>query len=130
VRATDHAWAAGIIDGEGCIAIKRSRGYFVLALTVGQSGHDEPAMLRRLVELYGGTVRRGTVDARPGRRRRWDWTVVGRQAEVVLRQVAPYVVAKREQLDLALEYRRVGLGRGRQGLAAFYFERIRAAKRR
>lgn len=44
-ETTDDAWAAGILDGEGCIKLATRGRYITLMVVVGQSGHTEPAML-------------------------------------------------------------------------------------
>ncbi|MGH3427446.1 MAG: hypothetical protein ACRDQZ_07745 [Mycobacteriales bacterium] len=50
------AWAAGIVDGDGCIAITRSGPYFRLKVSVGQSGQTLPIMLSTLRKFYRGSI--------------------------------------------------------------------------
>jgi hypothetical protein len=129
-RSCDHAWAAGFIDGEGCIAIKRrskTNGY-VLWVIVGQSGHERPISLKRLAALYGGSVLPTTRDPRPGRKPRWSWTIASSQAELCLRLVLPFLTEKREQALLALEYREKALGRGNGALAEEFCVRLQELK--
>lgn len=136
-RKTDDAWAAGVIDGDGCVTIKRRRksraegfapssAYFALWVIVGQSGATMPDMLKRLRWLYGGQI--DPLKQVPGRQKKWHWYVASARAEVFLRHVAPYVVQKRDQVRIALEYRRRALGRGKFELALAYYKRLRATK--
>lgn len=128
---TDHAWAAGILDGEGCIQISRSRTGHTLNLTVGQSSRDGAPgpMLLRLQSLYGGRIWEHRTRHRLGRRPHHVWGLVARQAEAVLRATLPYLVEKRGQAEIALEYRERGVGKGRFDIAAEYRARLQEAKR-
>lgn len=49
---TEHAWAAGIVDADGCITIKRRRQgeatYYALFVIVAQSGQTEPPTIAKL----------------------------------------------------------------------------------
>lgn len=98
------AWAAGFIDGEGCIGVQLSarkavgrRDHFQVFLDIAQV---RPAPLFEIQSMFGGTVYR---------RRNWHgeihcWRLYGEKAGVVLRAVLPYLIAKRRQADLVLEY--------------------------
>lgn len=105
MKVTDHAWAAGIIDGEGCITIKKQRGkYYHFQIIVGQSGDTLPVMLSKLQELYGGNIGNPYTDTRI-RTPKWYWQVVCGTAEDALKKMLPYLVQKRDQALVALEYR-------------------------
>lgn len=101
------AWAAGIVDGEGCITIRCQRGkYYALKVTVGQSGTKMPKMLIELKRLFGGSVGRG------GRKRAfknslptYQWAVATDAAEKCVRAILPYLVEKVQQARVALQYR-------------------------
>lgn len=97
------AWAAGFIDGEGCIGAQLGahrvgrRDHFQVFLDIAQV---RPAPLFEMQTLFGGTVYR---------RRNWHgeihcWRLYGEKAGVVLRAVLPCLIAKRRQADLVLEY--------------------------
>jgi hypothetical protein len=122
------AWAAGVIDSDGCITIKRrSRGaYYALVVVVAQAGDDDPPVIRRLLETYGGSLEHRD---RAGRQRMWHWTIATKQAETTLRRVRPFLVGKADQADLALEYRATVGEPGRRqapGVAERYYWRLRA----
>lgn len=105
---TECAWAAGIVDGEGCITITMQQGgkggrinpSYRLYLKVTM-GHKET--IERLQYLFdAGTV----VEQRSnkGHNAAWSWIVATRQAGDVLEQIYQYSVTKREEMDLAFEY--------------------------
>lgn len=108
MREVDLAWAAGIVDGEGCITlqtVKSSAGNlcYVLRLTVNNTSL---LMLQRLVEIFGGTIipkKRGLARHKP----QWSWQVCSKKAEAVLTQVAPYLVNKREEAQVGLLSRKL-----------------------
>lgn len=107
LRLVELAWAAGFIDGEGCIQYRvrqrtRGRHEYSLSLYVGQV---DPRPLRRLQALFGGSV--GLKDPAKGESRRpiYYWRVVYATADAALRQLLPYLSVKREQAELALQLR-------------------------
>jgi hypothetical protein len=107
-KPCSDAWAAGMVDADGCITIKRSnregKTYFHLAVIVSQAGVDLPPVIAKLHELYGGNVSKQ--HPQPGRRQpMWHWQVVGAAAGSVLKQIRPHLVGKTEQADVALAYR-------------------------
>ena len=81
----DLAWAAGIIDGEGCfdtspnygVGHKRETPRIIARLTVGQGSRTgEPQMLTRFHDLFGGAVSRPYVRKdRPDATPMYFWTV-------------------------------------------------------
>lgn len=104
------AWAAGIIDGEGHIGIRRpwpEKQTLRLYLDVSNT---HIATIQRLVAIFGGLWR---VSQRKGNRQPIAvWTVSHRKAERILRDVLPYLFTKREQAVGALEYRKLVRHRG------------------
>lgn len=126
-KETDHAWAAGILDGEGYIGIQARSylgGYYSLGVIVGQSGTEMPEMLARLQQMYGGKISGPKPHTMPGRLPRYSWSIWTAQAEKFLRLVAPYVVHKRAKVALALQYREEAVGYGKAHRAAEFAERM------
>ena len=102
---TDIAWAAGFIDGEGCVSTpvrmrSRNRRDYSLALYVGQV---DPRPLLRLRAYFGGEVVPRT--SRNGGRPIFMWRVTGNTAEVALRVLLPFLMVKEEQARLAIALR-------------------------
>lgn len=96
---TDLAWAAGFIDGEGCIGAYTNglRSYHVLSLAVSQK-YRQP--LERLVELFGGTIR---VKHNP--KDVFEWRMGGDRAAGILAQLIPYLrTNKKGQAILAIQF--------------------------
>lgn len=101
-RDSDLGWAAGIIDGEGCILLNIYRAgndCYVLRVIVTNT---DVSMLHRLKEIFG----LGNIIPRPSNnpkhKMRWYWEVSSKKAEQVLTLVEPYLVSKRKQAQLGL----------------------------
>ena len=103
MELTKIAWAAGFMDGEGYIGITRcldrrtGRLYYRVQVDVGQV-HREPIALFQ--ELFGGTIGHRT-NKKQGC---WNWRKFGKEACNVIRILLPYLVVKRRQAELVLEY--------------------------
>ena len=106
------AWAAGMIDADGCITIKKSTRNanvnYVLCVILAQVGTDKrpaPGVLE-LCSLYGGSISGPTKRLRRSRPM-WHWLVASAQAEQVLNRLSKYLVVKRDQAEVGLEFRRL-----------------------
>lgn len=101
------AWAAGIIDGEGCIRLVKSkrRTGFSWAVKVGVWNTDI-RMLDRLRQLFGGCVTQRESGYKGNRRPAWEWVVTHKKAAEVLSDVMPWLTVKCEQAELAILSRR------------------------
>src|SRR5690348_6220371 len=131
IAAPDAHYMAGLFDGEGCIGIyERSvkhsgtgavSPYIGLVMTVSNT-HKE--VIRHIKERCGGVVgfsmryprkRDGSL-----RRTLYRWSAQSKEAPHILRQIFPYLIVKRDQAALALEFaelvdrekRRSSRGRG------------------
>lgn len=107
---TDLAWAAGLIDGEGCIHIARHRPNTKLGgtaygyqLVLAVSMVHKPT-LDRLASLFqcGVVQPKGTKSVRA--RQAWNWRMRCGYAAVIIRAVRPYLFTKAEEVYLALDY--------------------------
>jgi hypothetical protein len=94
------AYVAGVIDGEGCVYIEKSR---TLAraprVDVGMSKAGLEVL--RLLHSFGGTVRTSR-QATETWAAAFMWTVTGSEASQFLSMVLPYLRLKRQQAELAL----------------------------
>ena len=104
------AWAAGIVDGEGCIFIKEGRS---LRMCVSVENTDV-RMLDALKEMFGGSLNRRNGPSKRNRRPIWAWEVSAIKAERCLKAIYPWLVCKKEQADIALLARRYANKRGAQ----------------
>lgn len=111
---TDAAYAAGLFDGEGCVEVyMQSSGRRgkdgkrrSLRVCLSVSGVDTKP-LYWLQEHYGGTVRVGRNGISPNKRPIGRWGVYGDESEMFAKAILPYVIVKREQLELWFEARRL-----------------------
>lgn len=109
---TDYVYLAGLLDGEGCIAMRQTKTAFV-RVTVSIAMTHEP-VVRWLHETFGG----GFYRDRP-RTERWKacyrWIIFDQEAADLLTQCRRYLKVKREQALLVGRIRsmiRVSAGKG------------------
>ena len=104
-QATDWAYAAGFLDGEGCIAVVRSyvpaRGRYVYGVQVVVANRDR-GVLEWFQKTWGGWV--VAVSHRTGRARMsWTWRCpTGLSAKPFLDGIRPRLRIKGQQCDNAL----------------------------
>lgn len=109
--ATDLAYFAGIIDGEGCFCLHRSgaRDVFGCDLSVGNT---DPRLVQWIHERFGGRIsRRQFADKRC--KVFYHWHLLSRDLDTVIPAVLPYLVIKKDQAELMLAYRKTIVPRGR-----------------
>jgi hypothetical protein len=102
---TDWAYAAGFVDGEGCIAITRTflaaRNKFGYSVAVVVTNRDR-LVLDWMREMWRGRVVASSHsggNARPS----WAWRISGTGCETFLRGLRPMLRIKGPQCDNALE---------------------------
>lgn len=109
-KSTDYAWAAGIVDGEGCIFIQRDdrlrkdskrQVWHTLKIVIGMC-HQETILKLQWI-LGGGLYSRppGQVSKGP----LYELHINGKKAEQALVAMLPYLVTKLDQAMIALEFR-------------------------
>jgi hypothetical protein len=100
---TDWAWLAGMIDGEGCVQITTGRERTSHFLHVSVEGIDQ-----KVIEHIGTMTNLGSICNYQGkgwnRKRMWRWSVASTQAEKVLTEALPYLIGKRDQAEIALQF--------------------------
>ncbi len=105
-EVTDWAYAAGFVDGEGCIAIARSftqsRGRYNYGVQVIVANRDRP-VLEWMQTMWGGWV--VAVSSRAGRARpTWNWRCpTGLSAKPFLTGIQTWLRIKRPQCANALK---------------------------
>lgn len=96
----DLSYAAGLIDGEGCVGVYRNShlGSYQLRITVEMVQDEGLAVLR---ELFGGSMYE-----KPRKNPKWrptrSWMVFGSTAETALKELLPHLRVKKSQAELAL----------------------------
>ena len=58
----------------------------------------------------------------------WHWAVSTMAAEKALRAIYPFLIGKKDQARIALEYRERGMGRGKEKMAQMYYWELRETK--
>jgi hypothetical protein len=106
---TDLAWAAGFIDGEGCVSIvqrwtgacstKKSYRYYQLNINVPQINKDP---LLKLQKMFGGQIQ--AIKPTGPRRQSFVWTIHAALAGRMLSMLVPYLIVKKNEAELALQY--------------------------
>lgn len=105
VSPTDLAYAAGFFDGEGHIRIQRHSTRcrtMMLQCSISQAT-EYP--LDWFVEKFGGTVKGRLMKYRGDRRPLYGWQISSLGAEEFLRAIFPYLIAKKDEADIALAFR-------------------------
>ena len=122
-------WAAGFIDGEGCISLIGDRGTYTAVINVGQT-KELPLLV--LQEVFGGSV--GPVRDRFNQH--YQWRVYGIAAANAAKLLLPYLILKAEQARILIAYQ---VTKGVQGQAISFeisairqdlFERMKALNKR
>ena len=96
-----EAYAAGLLDGEGCISVY-GRGQLQVRIKVG-----DLESLDLLASKFGGGLYEAPA---PSGRPMWTWNLSGVESQDFLRCVLPYLIVKRSQARLALDYPVMALG--------------------
>lgn len=99
MKDIDLAWAAGIIDGEGCIYISKA---YQLYIRVTMTDYPTIARLHTLfsVGTFSRATRKCMGDCRPA----YSWVCAAKATQFVLLLVRPYLFTKLDQAEIALEY--------------------------
>lgn len=121
MKDTDIAYAAGVIDSDGYIGVKRST-YAMRHGEGGQSVYSPRAMVKQVTpeaidllhEMFGGYRGAGKPTAKKGRPL-YTWEVHSANAMRACEIVLPYLRIKREQAVNAIECGRLNAGPGRRG---------------
>lgn len=111
-------WLAGIIDGEGCLHIRRERPKvvdggqrsatyaFVIKVTMC---HRET--IERIKDLVGVGHINQTTNASGRVHNAWSWVAMSHEAKKVLDQIAPFLFTKQGEARVALEFMALPTGR-------------------
>lgn len=117
MQAVDLAYMAGIVDGEGCIAIERFRNQpsrnppsYCYRLKI-RIGNTNQGLIEYLRLSLGGSVK--TVKPRTERdKEAWEWYTAGEPAVEYIKLLLPYLRIKRPQAELGIKFQSRKRGRG------------------
>ena len=106
MRQTDLAYAAGLIDGEGCITIVRKHVRYGNGFEYRVRLHV--ANTNQVVLLFLERLLGGKIYTQPKMQSHWKqcwyWYMDGSYAVDALRLVSPYLLAKKAEAQLAIAY--------------------------
>ena len=93
------AYAAGIVDGEGHVSIRRTTHYYAVSVSVSNSSKR---LTDFLLKYFEGSCNTGK---RPNRKPYHRWNIAANQAVQFLKAIYPYLVIKQDQADLVMQFR-------------------------
>jgi len=99
-----EAYAAGLLDGEGCIHINITNGQLQVLFGITDRGP-----LDILASRWSGNVRTAKRKTSGGRSV-YEWAISGSYALEFLQEIRAWMYGKGEQADIALTYPMVGTG--------------------
>ena len=106
------AWAAGIIDGEGCIllSLHTKKKSYNLRVTVTNT---DPKMLKELKSMFGGSIHAANCkNDKAHWKFKWIWVLVSKEADSALSSMLPYLITKQDQAKTALTFKTLHRERG------------------
>lgn len=108
----ERAYAAGLIDGEGCVSILQRGRRGGRAFRAGQytvlvfvSNTSEP-MIRWLLARWGGHAQYVAAMPEKNRKEQWRWQLQANRALLLLDDIYPFLLVKRPQAKLARRFQR------------------------
>ena len=123
MKAVDLAYMAGIVDGEGCIAIDRFTNKnlpsycYRLKLRVTNTNHW---LIEQMKYYFGGNIK--TVRPRNEKvKQAWEWYLAGKPASLCLKFLLPYLHIKKPQAELGIRFQA-----GKQGKGHYLTDKRRA----
>lgn len=104
---TDKAWFAGIVDGEGCISIIKRGNHFVPSVKIANTNELLINKCKQVLDeaeikyYLAFSDRKDRKNAKPA----WELVMESRVRVVpVLTLILPYLVSKKEQANLVLNW--------------------------
>lgn len=103
------AYLAGIIDGEGCLLISRSnRGSYMNYYGRIHVKNTDYRLIKWLVDIFGGNVHQNNpVSPKHAIAYSWYFSGDAHDKEVLLLAVLPYLIVKKEQAKVLVEFFRM-----------------------
>lgn len=99
---SDIIWAAGIIDGEGCIRLSKNGNYYYPRLTVEMT--HKPTIVR-LHEMLGGSIHKVKRNRKMRYERTlWVFDISSVKLGNIIEMISPYIFTKKDEFDIIKEY--------------------------
>ncbi len=98
------AYFAGLFDGEGCIYISRQKqGKYTTHILKARIYNLDLRPLRMAKRLYDGTL---SFARKEDYRNQWYWEVGARKAVKFLKDILPYSIIKKDEIEVGLEFQK------------------------
>lgn len=96
------AWAAGLVDGEGCFCLTLYRNQNTILPLVSIIMTDKPTLLEIQRIFKAGSI---TVRApKAGLKQQYHYTLLGAEIFPIVRRLLPYLRTKSKQAELMIEF--------------------------
>ena len=96
----ERAYAAGIVDGEGCLTVAVRKNRIYPRLTVTNTNPTLPLLFKN---WFGGWITEDSKPYIPRAKIRYIWELNGKPAVGVIKELLPYLRLKAVQAELLLE---------------------------
>ncbi len=109
ISDTDWAYAAGLLDGEGCILIAKQRQgvkqffYYKVSIRITQNEYGM-CILQWLKDTFGGCLCVCNKQSPKYKIPTYNWFISNSTSRPFLEGIHPYLKLKRAQAELALEF--------------------------
>lgn len=120
-------WLAGFFDGEGSIGIyprnanrNKTIRYYVLVVSLAQSGDYGEWILKNLQQKYGGSV---YSQIKSNHKLMWKWNICAKKAVSFLYEIESFLIVKRSQAITGQSFMKLPIKRvGNSDADAFYHQ--------
>jgi len=114
-QAIPVEYVAGFLDGEGSIVLRKDKkGWFLLQIQISNT-HE--GVLHQIASTFGGAVSpKNSLQLKMNNfRPQFTWSTSGQPSLPFLQKMLPFVIIKREHVELAIEFLKFcSPGSGRQ----------------
>jgi hypothetical protein len=111
IPETEIAYIAGLFDGDGCVGLYTRNKTVSNSLELSASiGGTNPFPLIKCKDYFGGFIHiQGQRSTKKGYKYKtfWNWKVCARKAEYFLGQILNYLIIKKQEVEIALESRKL-----------------------
>lgn len=101
---TECAWLGGLFDGEGTITLsaKKHRDSQQVRIGIRMVCRDVIERVQEVTDVGGITLVRESARAGYNRRDQWNWCAYGMNAALILEQIFPWLIEKKEKAAEAI----------------------------
>lgn len=97
---TQKGYIAGLIDGEGCLSIFKTKNHYSPKLIIGMTHYET---LSKIQQLISGNLREATINGM-NNKRQWVLTIQANILRDLLPQITPFMITKKLNAIAMIEY--------------------------